>query len=197
MTSRVASAAAAFAITIGALTATTGVAGAVGAPSAEPSRTHLTVTVKGCQGCTLRLTQALDGQQEVWQSKSKKVKDGTASWSVPTGRTHGMSITVLAPWDGGAGYVPTVVFRYAGEEFGSTPTNAVAKTKNRASSCWAGTSEDSVTVPITVRRANATSPSGDRIQTPRAYTSVTQRWEQPMSRVWRGISGTQDATYCG
>jgi hypothetical protein len=197
MTSRVASAAAALAIIIGALTATTGAAGAVRAPSVETARTHVTVTVKGCQGCILRLTQALNGQPDVWQSKSKKVKDGTAAWSVPRARTHGMSITVLAPWDGGAGYVPTVVFRYAGEEFGSTVTNAVAKTKKRASSCWAGTSKESVTLPITVRRANATNPAGDRIKTPRAYTSVTQRWEQPMYRAWRGISGTQDATYCG
>ena len=37
-----------------------------------------------------------------------------------------MSITVLAPWDGGTGAVPTVAFRYAGTRPGDAVTNALA-----------------------------------------------------------------------
>lgn len=113
------------------------------------------------------------------------------------GRTHGLSITVSAPWDGGAGYVPTVAFRYAGLSAGDAVTNAVARTKRRASTCWGGTTDDAVTIEVTVVRARSTNPPGDPIRTPRAFTSVTQEWEKPMQRVRRGISGTQDAPYCG
>ena len=104
---------------------------------------------------------------------------------------------MLAPWDGGAGYVPTVAFRYTGERVGDEVTNAVAKTKRRASACWAGTAEPVVTIAVTVVHARSTNPPGDPIRTPRAFTTVTQDWERPMERAWHGISGTQDATYCG
>ncbi|MEP9364998.1 hypothetical protein ABLE68_18690 [Nocardioides sp. CN2-186] len=173
-----------------------GVAPTSTAAPAAPT-TKLTLQVAGCNGCHLRLTQALEGRQKVWQSKQHTVKDGKVSWTIPTTRTHGLSITVLAPWDGGAGYVPTVAFRYAGEKVGDEVTNAVAKTKKRASSCWAGTTASAVTLPLTVIRARSTNPPGDPIRTPRAFTSVTQKWEKPMNRAWHGISGTQDATWCG
>jgi hypothetical protein len=197
MVSRVASAALALGIILGVLTATTGTATAEASPSAAQPKTELTLAVKGCEGCELRLTQALDGRMRVWQSKGKVVTEGTVTWNVPKSRTRGLSITVLAPWDGGAGYVPTVTFRYAGENIGEAVTNAVARSKRHASSCWAGTTWDALTLPITVVRANSTSPSGEKIKTPRAFTSVTRRWEKPMYLVWGGISGTQDAVYCG
>lgn len=197
MTSRVASAVLALGILLGVLTGTTGTAAADGSVPAEKSRTKLTLAVTGCQGCELRLTQALNSKTKVWQSKSKKVTHGTVSWSVLKSRTHGLSVTVLAPWDGGAGYVPTVAFRYAGEHIGDAVTNSTAKSKRRASGCWAGTAKGAATVPITVVHANAKSPTGEPIKTPRAFTSVTQRWEKPMNPAWRGISGTQDAVYCG
>ena len=108
-----------------------------------------------------------------------------------------MSITVLAPWDGGAGYVPVVVFRYGREHAGDRVTKAVAKTKRRASACWAGTTEPTVTLPITVAHAKSTNPAGKKIRTPRAFTSVTQEWEKPMARALDGIAGTQDAIWCG
>lgn len=166
------------------------------ARAAQP-RTHLTLRFTGCNGCHIGLTQALDGRRHVWQASGRTVRHGRASWSIPTSRTHGLSITVLAPWDGGAGYVPTVVFRYAGEHVGDVVTNRVAKTKRRASACWAGTEQDSATLRITVVHARSTNPPGDPIRTPRAFTSTTQAWETPMLPAWHGISGTQDATYCG
>jgi hypothetical protein len=197
MTSRVASAALALGILLGGVGVTAGSAGADGSSSAAVSRTRLTFAVTGCEGCEFRLTQALNGRQNVWQSKGKVVTDGTVTWSVPTSRTRGLSVTVLAPWDGGAGYVPTVVFRYAGERVGDAVTKAAARSKRRASSCWAGTTKEARTMRIRVVHASAESPSGEPIKTPRAFTPVTQRWEKPMYRAWRGISGTQDATYCG
>lgn len=181
----------------------TGLAGPAASPAGAAAqvqlapRTDLTLQVSGCEGCRFRLTQALDGREKVWQSRGRTVEDGTVSWSVPTLRTHGLSITVSAPWDGGAGYVPTVAFRYAGLAVGDPVTNAVAKTKKRASACWAGTTEDAATLDVTVVHARSTNPPGDPIRTPRAFTSVTQDWEKPMLRVGKGIAGTQDANYCG
>jgi hypothetical protein len=203
MTSRVRTAlAAALAAGLPAALAAALLGGSLAAPSSAaahpaPPRTHLTLKVTGCEGCHIGLTQALDGRRKVWQAKGRTVKDGTASWNIPTSRTHGLSITVIAPWDGGAGYVPTVAFRYAGERVGAPVTNAIAKRKHRASACWAGTTSDAATLPITVVHARSTNPPGDPIRTPRAFTSVTQDWETPMERAWHGISGTQDATYCG
>lgn len=166
------------------------------ADSAATPRTQVTLQVRGCEGCDLRLTQALDGREEVWQSTSRTVEDGTVSWRIPTTRTHGVTITVSAPWDGGPGYVPTVAFRYAGEKVGDEITPAIAKTKRRASTCWAGTDAESVTIPITVVHARSTNPPGDPIRTPRAFTSVTQDWMKPMERSWKGITGTQDVGWC-
>jgi hypothetical protein len=200
MRSRVASTLLTLGLLGGALTTSLGSAGTATADAAAPPvaiRTVVTLAVKGCNGCTFRLTQAHLDPTKVWQSKSKKVRDASVTFSVPTKRTHGMSITVLAPWDGGAGYVPVVAFKYAGLHIGQKVTNATARTKKRASSCWAGTSDDLVVLPIRVVHATATNPPGARIKTPRAFTTVTQRWEKPMSRVWHGIAGTQDAIYCG
>ncbi|GAA4716951.1 hypothetical protein [Nocardioides conyzicola] len=193
MTSRVLTALLAAALLGGSLT---GLSSSADARPATP-RTHLTLRVTGCEGCHIGLTQALNGRRNVWQAKGRTVKDGSVSWNIPTSRTHGLSITVIAPWDGGAGYVPTVAFRYAGERVGDRVTNAIAKQKKRASACWAGTESDKATLRITVVHARSTNPPGDPIRTPRAFTSVTQRWETPMERAWHGISGTQDATYCG
>ena len=160
-------------------------------------RTELTFAVQGCNGCHFRLTQALDGRRRVWQSPQHTVRNGSVTWTVPTRRTHGLSVTVLAPWDGGAGYVPTVAFRYGGTRPGDHVSKTLARTKRRASTCWAGTTKDAVTLRITVAHARSTNPPGDPIRTPRAFTSTTQRWEKPMERAYRGITGTQEASYCG
>lgn len=197
MNSRVASAAVAIGLLLGALAGGTTSATAEPAGRAAPPKTELTLKVKGCEGCELRLTQASVDPTKIWQSKGRTVTDGIASWSIPTQRTHGLSITVFAPWDGGSGAVPAVVFRYEGLHVGDAVTNDVARHKKHASSCWAGTDQDAFTLPITVVRAKATDPAGHKIRTPRAFTPTTRRWEPPMSRVWKGISGTQDAIYCG
>lgn len=168
------------------------------APSAHAAvpTTRLTLAVAGCNGCQLRLTQAIEGRRRVWQSREHTVRDGKVAWTVATRRTRGMSITVLAPWDGGAGYVPAVAFRYAGTAPGDAITDATARTERRASACWAGTAEEAVTLPVRVVHAHGTNPPGDAIRTPRAFTSVTQPYERPMLRTWRGIVGTQDAIWC-
>jgi hypothetical protein len=168
---------------------------AIAAPAAPT--TDLTLAVRGCNGCRLQLVQAVQGRPRVWHSKQRTVRDGSVSWTIRTMRTHDLSITVLAPWDGGVGAEPTVAFRYNGTRPGDPVTNALARTKRRASGCWAGTARAAITLPITVAHAHATNPPGDPVRTPRAFTSVTQRWEKPMYRAWHGITGTQDAVYCG
>lgn len=86
MTSRLLTTALAAALTAGSLTWLT-------APPAQartaPPSTDLTLQVRGCDGCSLRLTQAIDGRRKVWQSRARTVEDGSVAWSVPTGARTG------------------------------------------------------------------------------------------------------------
>ena len=161
---------------------------------AQP-RTKLTLEVAGCDDCRILLVQAREGRAKSWEAPIRQVVDGEVSWKVPTKRTEGMTMFVLADWDG-SNYVPGVTMRYAGLKPGKTVTNAVAKTKSRAATCWAGTDADAVTIPITVVRAKTTNIEGERVDTPRAFASVTQEWLKPMQSAWRGITGAHDVTYC-
>lgn len=170
-------------------------ASAQAGPSATP-KTTVTLDVTGCEGCTFRLWQAIDGRAHVWHTKAKKVHAGEVVWTVPTGRTSSMSITVQAPWDGGIGAVPNVVFRYAGKQPGDTVTRAEAAKAKRAAGCWVGTEDAAITIPITVAHARTKAVDGSPTHTPRAYTPTTLEWYAPNMRTYRGIIANQDAFYC-
>ncbi len=56
-------------------------------------KTTITLNVATCGHCPVRLTQARAGQQ-TWQSATKRVRNGSVSFVVPTRRTHGMTVSV-------------------------------------------------------------------------------------------------------
>ena len=92
---------------------------AAAAERAAGPRTRLTFTVADCEGCEVQLVNArstLDADVvHVWQSRTRKVRDGKVTFRIAAKRTWGMSVTVRAPWEGHTGYLTTVAWRYDGE----------------------------------------------------------------------------------
>jgi len=105
-------------------------------------------------------------------------------------------MTLTAPWEGHTGYVTTVAFRYGGEQVGDEVGFAEARSKSKASACWAGTSADEVTIPLTVRKVWVEGVR-HRVRGSIAYAAVTQDWMVPMRDVWDGVMGSQDVNVCG
>jgi hypothetical protein len=196
----------------GALLVTTMIVGLGGAPAtAEPEaaatpsthrtapagqRTSVAFLVDGCNRCHVRLYQAVEGRQRVWESHTHRVRDGRVSFGVPTRRTHGLSASLSAPWEGSTGAVTQIVFRYAHEQAGSEVGDREARGKRRASGCWAGTKDRQVLLPLTVRKARIPGVDGTPTTAARAWIGTTARWWRPMLRTFRGILGAQDVVFC-
>lgn len=165
------------------------------------AKTTITFEMPGCDGCEVSLTQARWDRRErwgvrVWDTGQKVVEDGAVSFTVPTKHTKGMSMTVVAPWEGHTGYLTTVAFRYGGMKPGDEVGFHDARSKTMASACWAGTSADEVTIPITVRKVWVDGVR-HRVRGSIAYASTTQDWMVPMRDVWDGVMGSQDVNVCG
>jgi hypothetical protein len=195
--------------TVAAAAVIAGLAGAVGgAPTADAApaapravpKTTITLEMPGCDGCEVQLMQARwkSGGEHVrfWQTRTKAVEDGVVSYTVATKHTHGLSMTVVAPWEGHTGYQTTVAFRYGGERPGDEIGFREARGKTKASACWAGTKADEVTLPITVRKVWVQGVR-HRVRGSIAYASVTQDWMVPMRDVRDGVLGSQDVNVCG
>lgn len=168
------------------------------ATTAAAQRTTVRFAVDGCHRCQVRLYQAREGRRGVWQSHQHRVRDGVVAFNIPTRRTHGMSVSVLPPWERHGiptGYVTMVAFRYAGEEVGSTVTRRATRTKHRASGCWAGTDLTGVTMPLKVRKVRVQGTTGETTGSI-AWTPRTQEWWRPMLRAGDGILGAQDIIPC-
>jgi hypothetical protein len=187
----------------------TGAIAATGTPAADattPARaavakTTITFEMPGCDGCTVNLMQARWNKHaqygvKYWHTAEKTVADGVVTYTVPTKHTKGMSMTVTAPWEGHTGYVTTVAFRYGGMQPGDEVGFREARSKSKASACWAGTKADEVTIPLTVRKVWVEGVR-HRVRGSIAYAAVTQDWMVPMRDVWDGVMGSQDVNVCG
>jgi hypothetical protein len=173
------------------------------APAAHRAvpKTTITFQMPGCDGCDVRLMQARWDDRakygvRYWSTAQRTVEDGTVAYTVPTKHTHGMSMTVTAPWEGHTGYLTTVAFRYGGEKPGDEVGFREAREKSKASACWAGTRRDAVTIPLTVRKVWVQGVR-HRVRGSIAYAKVTQDWMVPMRDVWDGVMGSQDINVCG
>jgi hypothetical protein len=199
--------------TVAAAAMVAGLAGAVaaGAPTADAApaataaravpKTTITFEMPGCDGCDVRLTQGrwarhAEHGARFWQSRQKTVEDGAVSYTVPSKRTKGMSVTVAAPWEGHTDYVTTIAFRYGGERPGDEVGFREARSKTKGTACWAGTNADAVTLPVTVRKVWVQGVR-HRVRGSIAYASVTQDWMVPMRDVRHGVLGSQDVNICG
>ncbi|MCW2736084.1 hypothetical protein [Nocardioides sp.] len=131
----------------------------------------------------------------MWQSRGRRVEDGTVTFDVATRRTSGLSATVIAPWEGHTGYLTTVAWRYNGEQVGDTVTLEEAVTKKRASACWEGTRRRDVTIPLVVEEVEVDGVH-ERVPGSIAFVPTTQSWLGPMREVWDGVLGSQDVNLC-
>lgn len=163
------------------------------------ARTTLTFTVDDCEGCEVQLVNArstLDADVvHVWQSRTKEVRDGEVTFTIPARRTWGMSATVVAPWEGFTGYRTTVAWRYNGERVGDTVTLDEAVTKTKASACWEGVRSREVVVPLVVEKVRVRGQKKE-VDGSIAFVPTTQSWLAPMRRVWDGVLGSQDVNIC-
>ena len=159
------------------------------AAHAVPPRTELTFAVQGCNGCHFRLTQALDGRRRVWQSPQHTVRNGSVTWTVPTRRTHGLSVTVLA-----RGTAEPATCRRS-----RSGTAAPAGRSRQQDSCphqaarvdLLGGHHEGRRDAADHRRARPVhEPSGDR-SGPRAPSPPRPSGGRSRWSAWRGITGTQ------
>ena len=162
--------------------------------------TQLTLEMPGCDGCTVGVASYLYGTGSdaplIWDdAKPKKVVDGEVTFAVPTDRTEGLSITVRAPWEGATGYVTNVVLRYKGEQTGDRVGFKAARAAKRATSCWAGTTEDADTIKVVARKVTVAG-YGTQVPGTIAYAKVTQDWLRPLVNTFHGVVGTQDLMPC-
>jgi hypothetical protein len=175
------------------------VSDAAGEEPAAGARTRLTFTVDDCEGCEIQLLNArrtLDADVvHVWHSRTRKVEAGKVTFHVSTRRTWGMSVTVVAPWEGQTGYLTTVAWRYNGELVGDTVTLEEAVTKKRASACWEGVRRRAVTVPLVVEEVEVIGVH-ERVPGSIAFVPTTQSWLRPMREVVDGVLGSQDVNIC-
>ena len=77
-------------------------------------------------------------------------------------------------------------------------SNREARTKKRASGCWAGTTDyRGVTLPVSVRKVSTSGGRRQMTDATRAWISTTARrgWP-PMSRAPKGILGAQEILPC-
>ena len=75
----------------------------------EAAKTTITFPGPGCDGCQVQLMQARwktgPGHGiRFWHTAERTVDGDSLSFTVPTRHTHGMSMTVVAPWEGNTGY---------------------------------------------------------------------------------------------
>lgn len=171
-------------------------------PAAVP-RTQLTFTVDDCEGCKIQLTSALGtyadadaGTLEIWNSRTRTVRDGAVTFDIATMRTWGMSVAVDAPWEGFTGYRTTVAWRYNGNLVGDTVTMEEALTKQKASACWEGVRRRNVTVPLVVEEVEVDGAKGRRVPGSIAFVPTTESWLRPMRDVVDGVLGSQDVNIC-
>jgi hypothetical protein len=183
-----------------ALTAGTGPANGQQPADAQRATAQLvTFKAPGCEGCRIRVYSAQWGEGDevdVWQSQAKKVEDGRVTFAVPAGRTHGLSASVTAPWEGTTGYVTHVAFKYGNTATGEVITVDRARTKQRASACWAGNDARHTTLRLVTAKVTVEGTTGPTSGT-LAFARVTQQAMVPMRTAYDGVLGSQDVNICG
>jgi len=166
-----------------------------GACTHATTRLHLRVT--GCNRCTISLQHAVSGNPNVWTSAPQRIgPDETATFSVRTARTQGLSFVLRAPWQGDTGAVPNIVTRYRGHQVDSAIGRTGARHGTHAEGCWAGTTVDRVRLDFHVARVPATTLTGDPTQIPLAYATHTMSSWKPKVKTYNGTIANQDASYC-
>ena len=184
-------------------------------PISAPTHTLVTLnfTGNGCVGCFVRPQQYIparnnNGQEISWDGQGRKVRGDSITFRVPTENTRGMSFAIANPAydDGFYDAEPVIVFQYKGYEPGTRVERSQAIKASSASPCWAGTTDDKVSLDVNVRKVRVegikmvdNQPTGG--PTP---VRVTLAWVAPTEEVFggftktdRGVVAVQDTYPCG
>lgn len=173
----------------------------VATPASAADMTEVTLIVPGCEGCTVGMVRALSADGNVqpsrpqyWEGGTAKVTNDRVSFSIPKGITAGVSFTISAPWEGNTGSVSNIVLG-AGPVGGKGLSALQAKSRKRATACWAGTSESAVTIRVSVARVKVGGYDGPATAA-LAWASPTVPTTGPLNSTYKGRLGNQDAYYC-
>jgi hypothetical protein len=161
----------------------------------KPKNTELTLQVPKCHGCQIDVMNGALRPENTWAARPKKVTSGSVTFVVPRPATRGLSMTVVAPWEGTTGYTTLAAFRYRGHDVGDSVSFAGARSAKRGSACWGGTSHRDATIPLTVRKVTVPGNFGPTDGTI-AYADVTQTWLKPMMHAGKGVLGSQEVIVC-
>ena len=161
----------------------------------RPMTTKLTFQAPGCDGCEVGVMNGAFRPENQWGAGTKIVKNGAVTFRVPRPETHGLSMTVSAPWEGNTGFTTVVAFRYPGHDVGDAVSLADARSLDRGSACWAGTSHTDLTMPLTVRKVTVPGYDGPTDGTI-AFADATQSWLRPILPGHKGVLGAQDLIVC-
>lgn len=179
------------------------IAGIAVMPSAAAAETTtITFRVTGCEGCVLQGATTPAGSDDIYNGPKARVRNGIATMTVPTEQTTGMYFSVDAPWKVQINAQPLLVFQYEGAEPGTRVTKAQGRAAKRASACWAGTTADSASIRVTVRRVwqAAFDPGGPneggRTQVPMAWVVPTPTALPPFWKTIDGVLATQNSVDC-
>lgn len=167
--------------------------------SAAVQQTTITMTVSGCEGCTIRPGTLQSDTATPYNGPVTKVKNGVATFTVPTAMTVGMTFALDASWNPAINAEPLIAFQYKGLKPGSVPTKAAAKASKFASPCWSGTSQSTITLDVVVKKVwmKAFPPKpGKRTQAPVAWVTPTQDAPKPFLNTFKGVLAVQDAIVC-
>jgi hypothetical protein len=161
----------------------------------RPETAKVTFQTPGCDGCDVAVMNGASRPENQWDGGTKTVQDDQVTCRIPRPRTHGLSMTVVAPWEGDLGYTTVVSFRYPGHDVGDAVDFSDARSQKRGSPCWGGTSHPDLTIPLTVRQVTVPGSTGPTDGTI-AYADLTQAWLKPMLPGHQGVLGAQDLIVC-
>ena len=167
----------------------------LGSTTEQPT-TRLVYIVPGCERCKISVF-GFDEEGGGWGTAAMDVEDGRLEVVVPTALTNGLVTLIQPPWDDESdivGGIPTVVMRYSKQRVGGAMTVARARSKSRASGCWAGTDAPRHRFTIVVRRARS---GDDSLSSTLAFVTQTQAWKSPMKPAPGGELRTNIAVPCG
>ena len=169
------------------------------AVSAAPAQTTIAMNVTGCNGCTITPSQYRKGMKTPFSGKAAKVANGVATLVVPTANTNGMYFSIEAPWKVEINAQPLITVQYKGYAAGSTVTRAQAMASKSASACWAGTTDATASIDVTVKRVlmPAFPPNAHhKTSVPLAYFAPTAVAPGGFSKPYKGVLATQDVWTC-
>jgi hypothetical protein len=152
--------------------------------------TDLTLLIGRCEGCVITLL-SYDGTNPAYYSVPATVLGGSVTIRLPSARTAGMSVRVEPPWVTPSTVDTNVAWRYNGRAIGDPITFKEARTRRRASGCWAGTVNEAVTLRIKVRRVGYYGRPGAI-----AWAPVTESYVPPMATVRNGILVSDGVRAC-